>query len=473
MSKTDKNGLLELLVPVGQEQLLRFWDNLTESEQTKLATQIQSIDWKNVCQWTKEAGKELSDEEKNAVIPAPYMTEQPAEADKELYARAIDAGLQLLKNGKVSAFTVAGGQGTRLGYDGPKGTYSISPLQNKSLFQLFAEGILRTQKKYRHAITWYIMTSVINDAATRAFFQENNFFGLSAEQVVFFSQAMLPAFDLKTGKALLETKSALALSPNGHGGSFQALRDSGALEDMRRKGVTTLSYWQVDNPLIRQFDPLFLGLHSITGSDMSSRALIKRDAKEKLGHFCLLDGKLTIIEYSDMPDSLLYRTDADGQLSFRAGSPAIHVLSREFIERITNGRLNLQPHRAIKKVPFVDDEGKSVKPETPNALKLEFFLFDTLPLANAPLILEGNREEEFAPVKNPDGQDSPASCRAAMIARAARWIEEAGLPFPRKADGSLDAVVELSPAIFGSAEDVRANKSLIPTIKAGDSIYIG
>ena len=135
MSKTDKNGLLELLVPVEQEQLLRFWDNLTESEQTKLATQIQSIDWKNVCQWVKEAGKELSDEEKNAVIPAPYMTEQPAEADKELYARAIDAGLQLLKNGKVSAFTVAGGQGTRLGYDGPKGTYRISPLQNKSLFK--------------------------------------------------------------------------------------------------------------------------------------------------------------------------------------------------------------------------------------------------------------------------------------------------------------------------------------------------
>ena len=473
MSKTDKKSLLEILAPVGQEQLLRFWDELNDAEQAKLAAQIQSIDWKNVCQLAKNAGKELSEEEKNAVLPAPYMTEKPAETDKPLYARAIETGLQLLRDGKVAAFTVAGGQGTRLGYDGPKGTYPVSPIKHKSLFQLFAEGILRTQRKYGKPITWYIMTSVINHDATCRFFKENNYFGLASDQVVFFSQAMLPAFDLQTGKALLESKCSLALSPNGHGGSFKALRDSGALDDMRRKGVTTLSYWQVDNPLIRQFDPLFLGLHTVTGSDMSSRALIKRDAKEKLGHFCMLDGKLTIIEYSDMPDSLLYKTDADGRLAFRAGSPAIHVLNREFIERITSGELAMPPHRAIKKVPFVNEQGESVKPETPNALKLEFFLFDALPLAHSPLILEGNRDEEFAPVKNPDGQDSPDSCRAAMNARVARWMEAAGLPFPRKADGALDATVELSPALFGSADDVRDNQSLIPPIKAGDSIYVG
>ena len=473
MSKTDKKSLLELLAPVGQEQLLRFWDELNEAEQEGLAAQIKAIDWENVCQWVESAGKELSEEDKNAVIPAPYMTETPTETDKPLYAQAVKAGLQLLRDGKVAAFTVAGGQGTRLGYDGPKGTYPVSPIKHKSLFQLFAEGILRTQRKFGKPITWYIMTSVINHDATCRFFEENSYFGLSSEQVIFFSQAMLPAFDLHTGKALLESKCSLALSPNGHGGSFKALKDSGALEDMRRKGVTTLSYWQVDNPLIRQFDPLFLGLHTITGSDMSSRALIKRDAKEKLGHFCLLGGKLTIIEYSDMPDTLLYRTDADGRLAFRAGSPAIHVLNREFIERITSGKLDMLPHRAIKKVPFINKQGEKIKPETPNALKLEFFLFDALPLAHSPLILEGNRDEEFAPVKNPDGQDSPESCRAAMNARAARWIEAAGLPFPHKADGSLDATVELSPALFGSAEDVRENKSLLPPVKAGDSIYVG
>ena len=473
MSKADKNELLSRLSPVGQEHLLRFWDELDAGQQAVLAAQITSIDWPTVCEWTHTTGQELSEAEKAAVAPAPYMPEIPLAGDKPLYDKAVKTGQQLLQEGKVAAFTVAGGQGTRLGYDAPKGTYPISPILQKSLFQIFAEGILRTRAKYGRPISWYIMTSVINHDATIRFFRDHNFFGLDEADVSFFSQAMLPAFDLETGKALLETKGSLALSPNGHGGSFQALRDSGALEDLRRKGITTLSYWQVDNPLIRQFDPLFLGLHTLTHSDMSSRALIKRDAKEKLGHFCLQDGRLIIIEYSDMPDSLLYRTDPDGRLSFRAGSPAIHVLDRAFIDRITSGKLNLKPHRAIKKVPYVDAGGNAVKPESPNALKLEFFLFDALPLASNPLILEGNRDEEFAPVKNPDGQDSPASCRAAMNARAARWLETAGIPFPRKPDGSPDALVELSPALFGSAEDILANKSLIPDIKPGDRLTIG
>ncbi len=474
MSNTMKDELLSILEPVGQEHILRYFDELDDSGRQKLSSQIKSIDWPKVMKWTKEAGEGLSADALASVIPAPYKPEVPETADdKALYEKAIKRGVELLKNGKVAAFTVAGGQGTRLGYNGPKGTYPVSAVKHKSLFQIFAEGILRNQKKYGKTIPWYIMTSVINDAPTRAFFMEHNFFGLDASQVMFFTQGMLPAFDLSTGKALLESKDSLALSPNGHGGSFQALHDSGALKDMLAKGITTLSYWQVDNPMIRQFDPLFIGLHDISGSEMSSRALIKRDAKEKLGHFCLSDGKLIIIEYSDMPDSLLYRTDADGRLSFRAGSPAIHVLSTSFIKRITDGTLSLKPHRAEKKVPHLDENGTCVKPESPNALKLEFFLFDALPLANSPLILEGNREEEFAPVKNPEGQDSPDSSRAAMNARAARWMDAAGIPFPRKADGTPDATVELSPAIFGSAEDVKANAGMFPSIKAGDLVYIG
>ncbi len=474
MPDSLKEELLSLLKPVGQEHILKYFDELDHNGRQKLADQIKSIDWPRVLQWTKEAGESVSADVIASVKPAPYKPEHPeSSADKELYTKAIQRGIELLKTGKVAAFTVAGGQGTRLGYDGPKGTYPVSQVKHKSLFQLFAEGILRNQNKFGRTIPWYVMTSVINDAPTRAFFEENAFFGLDASQVKFFTQGMLPAFDLATGKALLEAKDSLALSPNGHGGSFQALHDSGALQDMLDKGITTLSYWQVDNPMIRQFDPLFLGLHDISGSEMSSRALIKRDSKEKLGHFCLNDGKLIIIEYSDMPDSLTELRDADGRLSFRAGSPAIHVLSTSFIKRITDGTLSLKPHRAEKKVAHLDENGMLVKPESPNALKLEFFLFDALPLAQNPLILEGNREEEFAPVKNPTGQDSPDSSRAAMNARAARWIEKANIPFPRHADGSPAAIVELSPAIFGSADDVIANARLIPLIKAGDEIYIG
>ena len=469
-----KDELLSILKPVGQEHILRYFDELDDGGRQKLAAQIKAIDWPKVIQWTKEAGESLSQDALTTVTPAPYKPEHPEKPDdKVLYDKAIQRGINLMRNSKVAAFTVAGGQGTRLGYDGPKGTYPVSQIRHKSLFQIFAEGILRNQRKYGRTIPWYIMTSVINDTPTRAFFRDNSFFGLDKSQVMFFTQGMLPAFDLATGKALLEAKDSIALSPNGHGGSFQALHDSGALKDMLGKGITTLSYWQVDNPMIRQFDPLFLGLHDISGSEMSSRALIKRDAKEKLGHFCIDDGKLIIIEYSDMPDSLLYRTDPDGRLSFRAGSPAIHVLSTSFIKRITDGTLSLKPHRAEKKVAHLDENGVLVKPEAPNALKLEFFLFDALPLAGNPLILEGDRDEEFAPVKNPDGQDSPESSRAAMNARAARWISAAGIPFPRKADGTPAAVVELSPAVFGSAEDVKANAKLIPQINAGDEIYIG
>lgn len=473
MSTELKKSLLAILEPVGQTHLLRFWDSLTEDEQSSLAGEIKSIDWPTVLGWVATAGEGLSEEEKAKAFPAPYKPNTPkTHGDKELYEQAIALGKKLLSEGKVAAFTVAGGQGTRLGFDHPKGTYPTTPIKNKSLFQIFAEGILRTQKKYSSTIYWYIMTSPANNGETVTFFKDHNYFGLNPSQVMFFAQAMLPSFDISSGKALLASPGALALSANGHGGSFAALHDSGALADMLNKGINTLSYWQVDNPLIRQFDPLFLGMHNLLKSDMSSRALIKRDYKEKLGHFCILDGKSIIIEYSDMPDDMLKRLDSEGLLAFRAGSPAIHVLSTDFIDRITRGKLDFQPHRALKKVPYIDEHGTHIAPEAPNAVKLEFFLFDALPLANNPLVLEGDRDEEFAPIKNPDGQDSPASCRQALLERTARWFDKAAIPFPRNADGTPAALVELSPAVYGGPDDIAANAARIPAIKAGDSLYI-
>ena len=474
MNDGQKKELTALLEQAGQVHLLRYWDSLNDEQREHLASQIKSIDWQTVLGWLRTAGEGFSKESLERLVPAPYKAAVPStKEDKALYENARKLGETLLSGGQVAAFTVAGGQGTRLGYDGPKGTYPVTQIMHKSLFQVFAEGILRTQKKYGTCIPWYIMTSNINDSATRAFFEENAYFGLKREQLMFFSQGMLPAFDIATGKALLETPCSLALSPNGHGGSFEALRNSGALDDMKKRGIKVISYWQVDNPLIRQFDTLFIGLHSLLGSDMSSKALLKRDAKEKLGHFCLLDGKLTIIEYSDMPDVLLYKKDATGQLAFRAGSPAMHVISREFVERLTAAKLELQPHKASKKVKHLNENGDLVSPDKPNAIKLEFFLFDALPLAKNPLILEGDREDEFAPVKNAEGDDSPESSRRYMLNRAVRMLSQAGVKVPLKEDGSPDAVIELSPAIFGDADDVRANISIIPEIKPGSQLYIG
>ncbi|MBR4518590.1 MAG: UDPGP type 1 family protein [Victivallales bacterium] len=455
-----------ILAPCGQNHLLRFWNQLSPEQRNQLGDQICSIDWKQVVQWSKTA---LSDAGSTAIpfdrlTPAKYVPLQPettADATRLQEARA--AGEALLRAGKVACFTVAGGQGTRLGYDAPKGTYCFSPLRNKSLFQYFAEAILRNQEKYATTLPWYIMTSPANHADTIRFFEQNQYFGLLPQNVRFFIQGTLPGFGLD-GKALLAAPDSLALFANGHGGTFAALKDSGTLDDLEARGIDYLAYWQVDNPMVTVCDPLFIGLHHLTGSEMSSRCLIKRDAMEKLGHFTLLDGKLMIVEYSDMPKELLEQRDPDGRLTFRPGSPAIHILSRQFIRRLTDGVFALTPHRANKKISFVDEQGTLVQPTAPNGVKLEFFIFDALPLAHNPLILEADRAEEFSAIKNAEGNDSPESCRAALLERTAKWLEQAGVKIPRKADGTPDVTIEISLRRAVCAEDIAelVQKGAIP-----------
>ncbi len=457
MSRHTKEQLIALLAPVNQEHLLRFWDTLSPQEQDDLGDQITAIDWPEVLGWYNQV-QNAGDAPAipfDQLSPAPYLPLRPETPEQEaLYRQALAKGQELLRQGKVAGFTVAGGQGTRLGYNGPKGTYRFSPLRNKALFQYFAEGILRNMEKYGCVIPWYIMTSPANHQQTLDFFQENQYFGLTPENVRFFIQGQLPGFD-QEGKALLEAPGKLALFANGHGGTLAALRDSGTLDDMETRGVEYLSYWQVDNPMVALFDPLFLGLHCLTGSQMSSRALIKRDPMEKLGHFCLLEGKTMIVEYSDMPGDLLQKTDDQGRLTFRAGSPAIHVISREFIRSLTRGSLALAPHRALKKIPFVAQDGTQVTPEAPNGIKLEFFIFDALPFAHSPLILEADRQEQFAAIKNAQGSDSPDSCRRDLQNRWAAWLQQAGVSLPRKGDGSLDVTLELSPRRVICPQDVQ------------------
>lgn len=473
MAAITEKQLFELLEPFRQTHLLRFWKSLTASQQENLAQQICSVNWTKTVGWVKAA---LQNESLpipfDQLQPAPYTPLEPATAADQAYQETCkERGLQLLKSGRLAGFTVAGGQGTRLGYDGPKGTFPFTALRKATLFQFFAESILRYQEKFSCALPWYIMTSPANDQPTREFFAQQKYFGLSPDNLMFFTQGTLPAFNLE-GKAILSAPDSLALSANGHGGSFAALKDSGALDDMQRRGVSILSYWQVDNPLVKLFDPLFIGMHDLTGSEMSSRALIKRDPMEKLGHFCRLDKRTIIVEYSDMPEKLLYETDVSGLLRYRAGSPAIHLLSCEFIQRLTNGSLDFQPHRALKKVPFVDDSGLEQNPSQPNAIKLEFFLFDALPLAKNPLIFAADRREQFAPIKNASGVDSAESCRTALLERCANWFDQTGKPFLRKSDGSPDAIVEISPRRCVDAEDFLEQHTFLPAVSPGKSLLL-
>jgi len=282
---------------------------------------------------------------------------------------------------------------------------------------------------------------------------------------------MMPAFDLD-GKILLAEKDSLALSPDGHGGSLRALAKSGALADMHKRGIEHLSYFQVDNPLVHCIDPLFLGLHDLSGSEMSGKTIPKASALEKVGNFVIADGVLQVIEYSDLPQELAMQKNPDGSLRFNAGSIAIHALRVSFIERLNaGGQLKLPWHRAEKKVPFVDEKGNEVKPDKPNAVKLEQFVFDAIPLAKNAIVYTTDRGEEFSPVKNADGSDSPATSRRDQVRRAARWLSEAGVSVAMK-NGEPDASIEISPLLASSDEQLRLRKLSMRQIAGGQSVYL-
>jgi UDP-N-acetylglucosamine/UDP-N-acetylgalactosamine diphosphorylase len=459
----------------GQEHLLQFADELPAAQRDTLLDQIASIDFGQFDRWVAEyvKGKPVfqapSDIQPPTIFPA-----KPAEpAAQKLFESARAEGERLLAAGKVAAFVVAGGQGTRLGYEGPKGCLEATPVAHKPLFQVFAEQVLAASRRTGGTVPWYVMTSPANDVATRAFFRQNKFFGLEAKNVFFFVQGAMPAIGLD-GKILLADKGSLALSPNGHGGSLLAMRTSGALDDMATRGVELISYFQVDNPLVRCLDPLFLGLHSLEGAEMSAKCLPKRDPMERLGNFCVVDGRVTVIEYSDMPESLATATAPDGRLRFSAGSIAIHVLSRSFVERLTaGGPCRLPLHRAEKKVPHIDASGRPVKPEKPNAVKLEMFVFDAMPVAKKTVILETQRREEFSPVKNASGEDSLATSLHDQVRRSAAWLEAAGVKVPRDADGQVAAALEISPLCADSLEALRGKVDPAIEIAAGQSVYFG
>jgi len=447
------------LESVGQAQVLRFYDQLDEACRAALLDQIEDIDWPRIAQLVEsyvKAKPELALPDR--IEPAPWYPHRPTDELRDQYRRARMLGEQLIRDNKVAAFTVAGGQGTRLGWDAPKGTFPATPVRKASLFQYMAEYILKVQAKYEAVVPWYIMTSPINDAPTRAFFEEHDYFGLDAGDVEFFTQEMMPAMELNTGRVLLESPHSLALAPEGHGGSLKALYKRGAIEDMKRRGIEQISYVQVDNPIVRVIDPLFIGLHALDGAQMSSKMLPKAYPKERLGNFCLVDDKVTVIEYSDLPDELAEQRDEQGELRFRAGSIAIHVIRRDFVEALNEaaGGFRLPFHRAEKKVSHVDDQGRVVEPSAPNAVKLEMFVFDALPLCETSIIYESDRVDEFAPIKNAEGVDSPASSVRIQSERAGRWLEAHQVKVARDKDGAVDALIDLSPLTAIEADDLKS-----------------
>ena len=436
------------LADCGQAHLLEEWDRLTPAEQTAFLAQLQGLDFDLL----QTMARRLTPDRKAAgpaVAPDPAS---PATVTSAERAALLHAGRQALKAGRVGVILVAGGQGSRLGFNGPKGAFPLGALSGASLFEIHARKLVALERQFGADLPFYIMTSPANDAATRAFFRDHAFFGLSEQRVCFFSQGMLPAL-FPDGRLVLEAPGRLFMSPDGHGGILQALHRSGMLRDMRRRGLDTLFYFQVDNPLVEIADPLLIGLHRERQAQFSLKVCAKRDPAEGLGVLARHgESGLMILEYSELTPVQQEARTAGGALLYKYGSVAIHAFSLDFLFQIASTGLPF--HVAHKKVPFFDGV-RTVAPETPNAYKFEKFIFDALPMAAQSVALEFDRENEFSPVKNGQGADSPDTAQRDMSRKFARWLEAAGIPVPRDASGNPAVPIEIDPRYAVGPDELK------------------
>ena len=457
----------DLLQPIqqhGQEHVFAWWDRLTDEQRQELLDQLHGIDLDLLHRLFAQRDRTFELPSHDRIAPVPVARLDPA--DQQTRAR----GKQALRRGEVAILVVAGGQGSRLGFEHPKGMFPIGPVTNKSLFQIHAEKVLALSRRHGRPIPLLVMTSPATHEETEKFFQEHACFGLPPAEVFFFCQGTMPALDMATGKLLLESPGRLFTSPNGHGGTLTALADSGLLECLAERGIRQIFYFQVDNPLVEVADPLFLGHHLAADAEVSSKIVPKEGPTDKLGNLVLIDGRCSMIEYSDLPEQLARETDEQGRLRIWAGSPAIHIFSVSFLKRVTQGALRIPYHVARKKVPYLDQTGKLVQPAKENALKFELFIFDVLPMAERWTVVETNRREEFVPLKNATGPDSPATVRQALSNLAADWLEKAGVHVLRTAAGDAAVPLEISPLYALDAAELAARG--VPGLGIDEPLYL-
>jgi UDP-N-acetylglucosamine/UDP-N-acetylgalactosamine diphosphorylase len=440
----------------GQGHLLRALDRLDGSGRARLQREIDGLDLDLVSRLVETYVRRSSAAEDFSGLEPPEAIVLPRSPDddaRDAAARAV--GERRLRAGKVAVVLLAGGQGTRLGFDGPKGDFPVGPVTERTLFQIHAAKVAAIRTRYGCTLPFCVMTSPATDGATREIFERAKHFGLPSDSVRFFVQGTLPAVDRGTGEILLDRPDGLSLSPDGHGGLLRALRNEGVLDELVAGGITTLITFQVDNPLLRLADPVYVGHHAQSGSEMSSLVVRKSGPAERMGVLATRAGATQLVEYSDLPHELAELRDKSGELVFWAGNIAVHCLELSFVDRLTSGGLELPYHQAVKKVAHVDEAGTRIDPAEPNAVKFEAFIFDALPMAERTMALEVAREEQFSPIKNAEGDDSPATCRRDLTRLAARWLERAGTTVPRTADGEPAFPIEIDPRRALDAGDLK------------------
>ncbi len=438
----DAQAAARKLTIHGQEHVLSGIEGLDNQARDRLLAQVETLDldWLRRVFEARPAGVNPED-------VRPFEGVILADDPRSVEARAM--GEAALHAGRVGTLLVAGGQGTRLGFDGPKGAYPVGAVSGRTLFQIHAENLVAIGRKHGVTPPLYLMTSPANHQETLEIFNSHDYFGLPRDGVLIFPQGLAPAVD-QAGKLLMDAPDHIVMTPNGNGGLFAALQQGGALAHMKDRGVDVVSYIQVDNPLAAGGDPLFIGHHLLRGSHYSCKAIKKVGPEEKVGSFALVKGRLRVVEYTEIPAALAHQTDAQGELLFSYSNPGLFAWSREFLEHQA-AREDLPFHKAHKKILHLDPSGRLIKPVTPCGYKFEAFAMDTLPDAEPSLVMACDRDAEFAPVKNKEGVDSPASAQALMTRCFKAWIEAAG--------GRVDneqARLEISPLYALDAEELAA-----------------
>ena len=391
----------------GNQHIFSCWDKLNDDEKFQFINELVTVDLNFFEDSFKSAIKK---NEKNYKNPH-YIKLQDIENESNEFDYAKEVGEQFIRQGKIAALLVAGGQGTRLNFNGPKGMYPIDNVQDRTFFHIYGEKILAVSKKYDISIPWLVMTSKENHVQTVSFFKKNNFFGLNKKDIYFFEQGMLPTYTLD-GKLLLQTKNSLCLNPDGHGGCITALNKSGLLDELDKRGVELISFFQVDNPLVEIIDPLFVGTHILNNSEISSKAVKKVSACEKVGVFVEWDdGTSGIVEYSDLSKKKSEKRNKNGELTFSLGNIAIHLFDLKFLKKIVKNESCMLPYHVAKK------NTTTYNSKNIDVYKFEKFIFDLLSMTKKTTILEVSREKEFVPIKNLYGADSVESFRDIFCSR--------------------------------------------------------